>query len=144
MVVVVLAPSVTLPVTPPLNGEQSSGARPLGIASMRSEMLVISPSVTDIVTRPNSGVCTFTTPTLPATRRHVIGPPIVEAGQGGLIRAQTPFMVVRTMHSGEPILFASGRYDDRIMLTGPDAPRFAEKTVVLDSRQIDTLLAIPL
>ncbi len=30
------------------------------------------------------------------------------------------------------------------VLDGPDGPRFVEKTVVLDSRQIDTLLAIPI
>ena len=76
--------------------------------------------------------------------RHVIGPPILETGEGGLVRAQTSFMVVRTMHTGESLMFASGRYDDRIVLTGPDAPRFAEKVAVLDSRQIDTLLAIPI
>ena len=76
--------------------------------------------------------------------RHVIGPPVLEKGEGGSIRAQTNFMVVRTMHSGETTMFATGRYDDGIVLTGPEAPRFAEKVVVLDSRQIDTLLAIPL
>ena len=74
--------------------------------------------------------------------RHMIGPPVIAAGEGGLIRAQTSFMVVRTMHTGEMTLFAAGRYDDRIALA--DAPCFVEKVVVLDSRQIDTLLAIPL
>ena len=53
-------------------------------------------------------------------------------------------MVVRIMHTGETMMFATGRYDDRIVLDGADAPRFAEKMVVLDSRQIDTLLAIPI
>lgn len=76
--------------------------------------------------------------------RHVIGPPVIEVLEGGLICAQTSFMVVRTMHTGEIVMFATGRYDDRIVLTGPEALRFAEKVVVLDSRQIDTLLAIPL
>jgi 3-phenylpropionate/cinnamic acid dioxygenase small subunit len=76
--------------------------------------------------------------------RHMIAPPVIERGEGGLVRAQTSFMVVRIMHSGETMLFVTGRYDDRILLDGPDAPRFVEKTVVLDSRQIDTLLAIPI
>ena len=76
--------------------------------------------------------------------RHMIGPPVLEAGEGGVIRAQTSFMVVRTMHTGETVMFATGRYDDRVVLDGPQAPCFAEKVVVLDSRQIDTLLAIPL
>jgi 3-phenylpropionate/cinnamic acid dioxygenase small subunit len=53
-------------------------------------------------------------------------------------------MVVRIMHTGETMLFVTGRYDDRIRLDEPDGPRFVEKTVVLDSRRIDTLLAIPI
>jgi 3-phenylpropionate/cinnamic acid dioxygenase small subunit len=40
-------------------------------------------------------------------------------------------------------LFAAGRYVDRVVRDG-DAWKFAKKEVVLDSRQIDTLLAIPL
>ena len=76
--------------------------------------------------------------------RHMIAPPVIEPGEGGVVRAQTSFMVVRIMHTGETMMFVTGRYDDRILLEGPDAPRFVEKTVVLDSRVIDTLLAIPI
>ena len=76
--------------------------------------------------------------------RHVIAPPVIEQGEGGLIHARTSFMVVRIMHTGETALFVTGRYDDRIRLDGPDGPQFVEKTVVLDSRRIDTLLAIPI
>jgi 3-phenylpropionate/cinnamic acid dioxygenase small subunit len=76
--------------------------------------------------------------------RHVIGPPVIEAGEGGLIHAQTSFIVVRTMHAGETLLFVTGRYDDRIVPEGSNSLRFKEKVVVLDSRQIDTLLAIPI
>ncbi len=52
-------------------------------------------------------------------------------------------MVARIMHTGETVLFATGRYHDRIVLDGGEA-RFAEKLVILDSRLIDTLLALPL
>jgi 3-phenylpropionate/cinnamic acid dioxygenase small subunit len=76
--------------------------------------------------------------------RHMIAPPVIEPGEGGIVHAKTSFMVVRIMHTGETMMFVTGRYDDRILLEGPDAPRFAEKTVVLDSRVIDTLLAIPI
>jgi len=76
--------------------------------------------------------------------RHVISPPRLEPMEGALVRARTNFVVVRIMHSGETVIFATGRYDDRIALDAPDGPRFVEKTVVLDSRLIDTLLAIPL
>jgi len=47
------------------------------------------------------------------------------------------------MHTGETALFATGRYRDRIVFED-GAARFAEKLVILDSRLIDTLLAIPL
>jgi anthranilate 1,2-dioxygenase small subunit len=47
------------------------------------------------------------------------------------------------MQGGETTLFATGRYHDHIVFDAHEA-RFAEKIVVLDSRLIDTLLAIPL
>ena len=55
-------------------------------------------------------------------------------------------MVARIMHTGETMLFATGRYHDHIVLGdgGGRAAAFAEKLVILDSRLIDTLLAIPL
>ena len=75
--------------------------------------------------------------------RHVIGPPLVAPGEGGAVHAQTSFIVARIMHTGETTLFATGSYHDRVVLDGGEA-RFAEKVVLLDSRLIDTLLAIPL
>jgi 3-phenylpropionate/cinnamic acid dioxygenase small subunit len=86
--------------------------------------------------------------------RHVLGTPLVAAsslpspvggnGRGGsIVQARTNFMVARVMRTGETMLFATGCYEDRVVLGAAEA-RFAEKTVVLDSRQIDTLLAIPL
>jgi len=76
--------------------------------------------------------------------RHMIGPPVLEKGEGGLVHARTNFMVARIMHTGETLLFATGRYDDRIAPEEPQGPRFREKVVVIDSRVVDTLLAIPL
>ena len=35
-------------------------------------------------------------------------------------RAQTSFMVVRIMHTGETMMFATGRYEDRIVFDGGD------------------------
>jgi 3-phenylpropionate/cinnamic acid dioxygenase small subunit len=76
--------------------------------------------------------------------RHLLGAPLVTHGTEGMVEAQTSFMVARTMHSGEITLFATGRYHDRIVLDDGGEARFAEKLVILDSRLIDTLLAIPL
>jgi 3-phenylpropionate/cinnamic acid dioxygenase small subunit len=74
--------------------------------------------------------------------RHVLGTPRVQA-ENGALRARTSFMVARIMHTGETMLFATGCYEDRVVLDAAGA-HFAEKTVILDSRLIVTLLAIPL
>ena len=77
--------------------------------------------------------------------RHVIASTLVERQDGQVVRAVSSFQVLRIMHSGETALFASGRYLDRIRLTGEGGrPQFEEKVVVCDSRRFDTLLAIPL
>jgi anthranilate 1,2-dioxygenase small subunit/terephthalate 1,2-dioxygenase oxygenase component beta subunit len=76
--------------------------------------------------------------------RHAVGTPLIEPPDGGMVRATTNFLVARIMHTGETILFATGRYQDRIALSDEAPAHFLEKTVILDSRQIDTLLAIPL
>jgi 3-phenylpropionate/cinnamic acid dioxygenase small subunit len=75
--------------------------------------------------------------------RHIIASPLVTPGEGRGARAQTGFLVARVMHTGETTLFASGRYEDHVVFDD-GAARFAEKVVILDSRLIDTLLAIPL
>jgi 3-phenylpropionate/cinnamic acid dioxygenase small subunit len=75
--------------------------------------------------------------------RHGVSSVLVERIDAHTARATSNFQVVRIMHSGESTLFASGRYLDRIRLSGK-APQFEEKIVVLDSRAVDTLLAIPI
>src|SRR4030095_5528001 len=47
--------------------------------------------------------------------RHVIGAPLIEPGGEGSVQAQTSFVVARIMHTGETVLFATGRYQDRIV-----------------------------
>ena len=76
--------------------------------------------------------------------RHVIGAPVIEGREGDQVRARTGFMVARIMHTGEMTIFATGSYEDRVLLDAGGTARFADKTVVLDSRSVDTLLAIPL
>jgi len=75
--------------------------------------------------------------------RHIIASPLVTPDEGRGARAQTGFLVARVMHTGETTMFASGRYEDHVVFDD-GAARFAEKVVILDSRLIDTLLAIPL
>ena len=75
--------------------------------------------------------------------RHLVGLPAILGEEGGAVRAETPFLVVRIMRTGAMDLFASGRYVD-LLVTEGEAIRFGERVVVCDSSRIDTLLAIPL
>jgi anthranilate 1,2-dioxygenase small subunit len=79
----------------------------------------------------------------PQRYRHLIGAIKLGTEEAGELPVVANLIVVRIMQDGAMTLFAAGRYVDR--LTQQDgAWKFARKEVVLDSRQIDTLLAIPL
>ena len=79
----------------------------------------------------------------PQRYRHMVGAIQIGAAEQGVVSVVANLLVVRTMQDGAMMLFAAGRYVDRLVRQG-EAWRFARKDVVLDSRQIDTLLAIPL
>ena len=79
----------------------------------------------------------------PQRYRHLISGVQIERDDSGTLETVANFIVVRTMQDGAMILFAAGRYIDRVV-RGDGGWRFARKIVVLDSRRIDTLLAIPL
>jgi 3-phenylpropionate/cinnamic acid dioxygenase small subunit len=82
--------------------------------------------------------------------RHVVGLPAIlddlaPAGpaEGGAVRVETPFLVVRIMRDGTMDLFATGRYLDALV-EDQGGLRFRERIVVCDSSRVDTLLAIPI
>ena len=75
--------------------------------------------------------------------RHLVGLPAILGEAEGVVRAETPFLVVRIMRDGAMDLFATGRYLDALVEEG-GALRFRERVVVCDSSRVDTLLAIPL
>ena len=79
----------------------------------------------------------------PHRYRHIVGPARIDLIEGGIAETRANFLAVRIMHSGDSLLFATGRYLDRVDISGP-AFKFLERTVVLDSQKIDTLLVIPL
>jgi len=79
----------------------------------------------------------------PQRYRHLIGAIRLGAEAGGEQPVVANFIVVRIMQDGEMMVFAAGRYVDRLVRR-EGGWKFAGKEVVLDSRQIDTLLAIPL
>ena len=74
--------------------------------------------------------------------RHVVSSTLITRAEGAIVDAVSNFHVARVMHDGATLLFATGRYIDRILLG--DASLFEDKRVLLDSRRIDTLMAIPL
>jgi anthranilate 1,2-dioxygenase small subunit len=79
----------------------------------------------------------------PQCYRHMIGAIKIGAEEDGALAVVANLVVVRIMQDGAMSVFAAGRYLDRVVRRG-DSWKFARKDVVLDSRQIDTLLAIPL
>jgi anthranilate 1,2-dioxygenase small subunit len=79
----------------------------------------------------------------PQRYRHLVSSLRVLDEAPKAVDAEANFFVVRTMQDGGMTVFAAGRYVDRIVRDG-EGWKFAKKEVVLDSRQIDTLLAIPL
>ena len=78
----------------------------------------------------------------PQRYRHIISSILIEELDKKTVQSIANFLVVRIMQDGQSLLFASGRYLDRIVLA-PE-PLYAERVVVCDSRRFDTLLAIPL
>ena len=77
----------------------------------------------------------------PQRYRHVVSSVLVEKIDLKLARSSANFMVIRIMQDGATMVFASGRYLDRIAL--PEL-KYDERVVICDSRRFDTLLAIPL
>jgi anthranilate 1,2-dioxygenase small subunit len=78
----------------------------------------------------------------PQSYRHIISSVILEKLDEKRVKSVASFLVIRIMQDGATMVFASGRYLDRIVLT-PE-PLYEERVVVCDSRRFDTLLAIPL
>ena len=79
----------------------------------------------------------------PQRYRHLVSSMKIVEELGETLDLVANFLVVRTMQEGDMTLFAAGRYVDQVKHAN-GTWKFARKTVVLDSRQIDTLLAIPL
>jgi anthranilate 1,2-dioxygenase small subunit len=79
----------------------------------------------------------------PQRYRHLVSSIKVVNEREPILALSANFLVVRTMQEGDMTLFAAGCYLDQIRREG-GSWKFARKDVVLDSRQIDTLLAIPL
>ena len=77
----------------------------------------------------------------PQRYRHVVSSILIDRISDRLVQSTANFLVIRIMQDGATLLFASGRYVDRIVV--PDM-LYEERVVICDSRRFDTLLAIPL
>jgi anthranilate 1,2-dioxygenase small subunit len=79
----------------------------------------------------------------PQRYRHLVSSIRITSELAEALDLEANFLVIRTMQEGDMTIFAAGRYVDRVVQTA-EGWKFARKDVVLDSRQIDTLLAIPI
>ena len=77
----------------------------------------------------------------PQRYRHIVSGILLERDSDRVVKSTANFVVIRIMQDGATMVFASGRYVDRIVV--PDM-LYEERVVICDSRRFDTLLAIPL
>jgi anthranilate 1,2-dioxygenase small subunit len=78
----------------------------------------------------------------PHAYRHLLGQPRWERKDDGF-DVRSNFCVYRIAQDGDTVVFATGRYLDRIVEDGGRL-RFKSRRVVLDSRRVDILLVLPL
>ena len=79
----------------------------------------------------------------PHTYCHMTSALKITGSDGKEHRAQSNFTIIRTMSEGAMSIFACGKYIDRIFEQS-DGLKFRERSIILDSRRIDTLLVIPI
>ncbi|MCV0441013.1 MAG: aromatic-ring-hydroxylating dioxygenase subunit beta [Hydrogenophaga sp.] len=75
--------------------------------------------------------------------RHLLGLPMVVSADDTAAQAQTPFIVVRIMATGQSEVFATGVYRDRFVRDAGEL-LLAERVAICDSTVTDTLMALPL
>ncbi|MPZ37098.1 MAG: hypothetical protein GEU95_03375 [Rhizobiales bacterium] len=74
---------------------------------------------------------------------HLVGAVRILESHPRRARAEGNFQVIRTMVDRSMSIYACGRSLDTFSIEG-ETLKLAERVVILDSRQIDTLLVIPL
>ena len=79
----------------------------------------------------------------PQRYRHLVSSIKIIKDREDTLDLMANFLVVRTMQEGDMTIFGAGCYLDQVQRRD-GLWKFTRKTVLLDSRQIDTLLAIPI
>lgn len=106
---------------------------PVGVMTCKSRGMLVD----RIVSLRNANVYE------PHSYRHLISAIRVRGEENGLWTVQTSYAIIRTMQEGDVCIFNSGKYLDKIDLSG-DRPRFKERIAVFDSPRVDTLMVIPI
>jgi salicylate 5-hydroxylase small subunit len=79
----------------------------------------------------------------PYYQRHVVGAPLINKVEDGVIHAQANYAVFRTKLSQETTVFNVGRYLDRVRIT-PDGLRFEQRHCIYDTEMIPNSLIYPI
>ena len=79
----------------------------------------------------------------PYYQRHVVGAPLIDKIEDGVIHAQANYAVFRTKLSQETTVFNVGRYLDRVRIT-PDGLRFEQRHCIYDTEMIPNSLIYPI
>jgi anthranilate 1,2-dioxygenase small subunit len=79
----------------------------------------------------------------PQRYTHMLSGLVIERIDATRLSCKQNYLVIRTMVTGEMMIFSSGVYLDKVIL-GADGAKFEERIVVQESRRVDTLLVIPL
>ena len=74
---------------------------------------------------------------------HIPGALRITGLKGDVIESESTFTIIRTTNHGDMRVFVCGRTRDRVLLSEA-GPKLIDRTVILDSRQIETLLVIPI
>ena len=80
----------------------------------------------------------------PHSYNHLLGPAAIgPSTSAGSVSSRCNFQIVRIMEDGRIDLFATGKYLDQVVFEDGIA-KFSERVVVLDSRNVDILIVVPL
>lgn len=79
----------------------------------------------------------------PVYTRHIISNATVKQSAPGGCTARSNYSIYQTTLEGRTRLFGVGEYQDEIVLSA-NGPRFAKRTVIVDTFAIHNLLAVPL
>ena len=74
---------------------------------------------------------------------HLLGRPRIARATDGALTARSNFVLYRTMQGGATEVFAAGKYLDRIV-ERDGVLRLAGRDVVVESRQVDILVVLPM